>query len=67
MTTADIAADLVALCREGKFAESGEKYWADDVVSIEAGAPMAAIRPATARTPREARANGGATRTTFTT
>jgi len=39
MTTADIAADLVALCKEGKFAESGEKYWADDVVSVEAGAP----------------------------
>ncbi len=39
MTTADIAADLVALCKEGKFAESGEKYWADDVVSVEAGGP----------------------------
>ncbi len=36
MTTIDIAHDLVALCREGKFDESGEKYWADDVVSIEA-------------------------------
>ena len=39
MTTQDIANDLVALCREGKFAESGEKYWAPDVVSVEAGAP----------------------------
>ncbi|MDB5475175.1 MAG: hypothetical protein JWP49_686 [Phenylobacterium sp.] len=39
MTTQDIANDLVALCREGKFAESGEKYWAEDVVSVEAGAP----------------------------
>jgi hypothetical protein len=36
MTTQEIANDLVALCREGKFAESGEKYWADDVVSVEA-------------------------------
>jgi ketosteroid isomerase-like protein len=36
MTTQEIAHDLVALCKEGKFAESGEKYWADDVVSVEA-------------------------------
>jgi ketosteroid isomerase-like protein len=39
MTTQEIANDLVALCREGKFAESGEKYWAQDVVSVEAGNP----------------------------
>ncbi|HSZ51725.1 MAG TPA: nuclear transport factor 2 family protein, partial [Caulobacteraceae bacterium] len=25
-----------ALCKEGKFDEAGEKYWADDVVSAEA-------------------------------
>ena len=36
MTTQDIANDLVALCREGKFDEAGEKYWADDVLSVEA-------------------------------
>ncbi len=36
-TTQEIAEDLVALCRQGKFEESGEKYWADDVVSLEAG------------------------------
>ena len=36
MTVQAIAADLVALCKAGKFDESGEKYWADDVVSIEA-------------------------------
>ena len=36
MTTQDIAHDLVAMCKEGRFAESGEKYWADDVVSVEA-------------------------------
>lgn len=35
-TTSEIAADLVALCKAGKFDEAGEKYWADDVVSIEA-------------------------------
>jgi ketosteroid isomerase-like protein len=39
MTTQDIAGDLVAMCKAGQFAESGEKYWADDVVSIEASGP----------------------------
>jgi len=29
MATREIAEDLVAMCKEGKFAESGEKYWAD--------------------------------------
>ena len=36
MTTQEIANDLVALCKAGKFDEAGEKYWADDVLSIEA-------------------------------
>ena len=36
MSTQEIAHDLVALCQQGKFDEAGEKYWADDVVSIEA-------------------------------
>jgi hypothetical protein len=36
MNTQEIAHDLVALCKEGKFDEAGEKYWADDVVSVEA-------------------------------
>lgn len=35
MTIHQIANDFVALCEAGQFAESGEKYWADDVVSIE--------------------------------
>lgn len=39
MTTQEIASDLVALCKQGKFAESGEKYWAQDVLSVEAFAP----------------------------
>ena len=39
MSTHEIANDLVALCRQGKFAESGEKYWAEDVLSVEANAP----------------------------
>ncbi|HZC15319.1 MAG TPA: nuclear transport factor 2 family protein [Caulobacteraceae bacterium] len=42
MTIQDIAGDLVALCKAGQFAASGEKYWADDVVSIEAGGPAGA-------------------------
>jgi len=36
MTTQDVANDLVTLCRQGKFDEAGEKYWADDVLSVEA-------------------------------
>jgi ketosteroid isomerase-like protein len=36
MTTHEIAHDLVALCRAGEFDRAGEKYWADDVVSVEA-------------------------------
>ena len=34
MNTQQVAHDLVALCKQGKFDEAGEKYWADDVVSI---------------------------------
>ena len=36
MTVQDIANDLVALCKAGDFDAAGQKYWADDVVSIEA-------------------------------
>ena len=36
MNTQEIAHDLVALCKQGKFDEAGEKYWADDVLSVEA-------------------------------
>ena len=39
MSVADIANDLVALCRAGQTDACGEKYWADDVVSVEAGGP----------------------------
>ena len=35
-TTAEVANDLVALCREGKFDEVIEKYYSDGIVSIEA-------------------------------
>src|SRR6478736_7657489 len=42
-TTQDVANDLVALCRAGKFTEAGEKYWAEDVVSMEPFGDMAVI------------------------
>jgi hypothetical protein len=35
MNTQQVAQDLVSLCKAGKFEEAGEKYWADDVVSVE--------------------------------
>ena len=45
MSTQDIANDLVALCKAGKFDEAGEKYWADDVLSVEAApGDMAQLR-----------------------
>lgn len=34
-TTHEIAEDLVAMCKRGEFDASGEKYWAEDVVSLE--------------------------------
>lgn len=36
MSIKEVAQDLVALCEAGQFGEAGEKYWADDVVSVEA-------------------------------
>ena len=36
MTTAELAVQFVALCREGRFINAVEKYYADDVVSVEA-------------------------------
>ena len=42
MSTAEIAQDFTALCKAGKSEEAGEKYWASDVVSLEAmDGPMA--------------------------
>ena len=32
---ADIAEDFTALWQAGEFRQAGEKYWADDIVSIE--------------------------------
>jgi ketosteroid isomerase-like protein len=36
MTTAEVATQLVALCREGKFLDAVKTLHADDIVSIEA-------------------------------
>ena len=48
MTTQEIAGDLVALCKQGKFEEAGEKYWADDVLSVEFGGDNPEARGKTA-------------------
>jgi len=39
MTTQEVATQLVALCSEGKFHEAIDALYADDIVSLEAGAP----------------------------
>jgi hypothetical protein len=39
MSVDEIAANLVALCRAGDFDTPGRKYWADDVLSVEAMGP----------------------------
>jgi hypothetical protein len=36
MNTSNVAQDLVRMWKAGQFNESGDKYWAEDVVSIEA-------------------------------
>jgi ketosteroid isomerase-like protein len=44
MTVKDIGTDLIALCNAGAFLDSGDKYWADEVVSIEPMGPMIEVR-----------------------
>jgi ketosteroid isomerase-like protein len=44
MTTQDTANALVALWKAGKFDESGENYWADEVLSVEAMGDNAEMR-----------------------
>ncbi len=39
MTTQEVADQLVALCREGKFHDAIDALYAEDIVSVEAGAP----------------------------
>ena len=56
MNTKAVADDLVAMWTRGEWEESGEKYWADDVVSVEAMGPPGADR--TSRGKDAARAKG---------
>src|SRR5579872_2696313 len=44
MSTQDVARDLVTMCKAGQFRESGEKYWADNVVSVEARGDNAELK-----------------------
>ena len=55
MSTADVANDLVALLKAGKFEECGEKYWADGVVSVEPGGPPGMDRVARGKPAVEAK------------
>ena len=42
--TAEIAAAFTEMLEEGKFAEAGEIYWADDVVAVEPSGENAIAR-----------------------
>ena len=44
MTTQEVADKLVKFCSEGKFREATEALYANDVVSMEAGAPPGGSR-----------------------
>jgi ketosteroid isomerase-like protein len=46
MSTMDIANELVSLCKQGKNADALNKLFAEDVVSVEAGAPPGMQREA---------------------
>lgn len=35
MTPQEIAQEFAALCKAGRFEEAGERFWAEDIVSIE--------------------------------
>jgi len=39
MNTQQVAEELVSICREGKFHEAVSTLYADNIVSMEAGAP----------------------------
>jgi hypothetical protein len=44
MTTQEVADQLVKLCKEGKFSEAVATLYANDIVSMEAGAPPGGSR-----------------------
>lgn len=49
MTSLDVAQRFAALCKDGKFREAGDTFWAEDVVSIEPmTGDMAVLRGRTA-------------------
>ena len=35
MNTQEVASEFTSLCRSGKFEEAGQKFWSDDVLSVE--------------------------------
>jgi hypothetical protein len=44
MSTQEVAKSFTNLCRAGKFAEAGQTFWADQVISIEPmSGPMARL------------------------
>jgi ketosteroid isomerase-like protein len=49
MTTLEIANKLVDMCRQGKNHDAISELYADDVVSVEAGAPEGMSRTATGK------------------
>ncbi|WP_376087514.1 SnoaL-like domain-containing protein [Roseomonas sp. CCTCC AB2023176] len=44
MTVQDIAQQFVALCQAGKFDEAGDRFWSDDIVSVEPMGDAAVMR-----------------------
>src|SRR4051812_2851435 len=46
MTTQEVANKLVELCSQGKFMDAVNTLYADDIVSMEAGAPPGGSREA---------------------
>ena len=45
MTANEVAAEFTRLCKAGAFEEAGRRFWAEDVVSLEAmGGDMAVAR-----------------------
>lgn len=45
MTAREVAAEFTRLCKAGAFEEAGQRFWSEDVVSLEAmGGDMAVAR-----------------------
>jgi len=39
MSADEVARELTQLCKDGRFDEAGERFWAEDAVSMEAAGP----------------------------